>query len=72
MKKTLWTLLLVFGLSGCSTVQVSDDYDTSTDFSQLKTYDWLPAGDQVKPTAEEFEKKNPLIANAFKKPFWPT
>jgi hypothetical protein len=67
MKKTLWTLLLVFGLSGCSTVQVSDDYDTGTDFSQLKTYDWLPAGDQVKPTAEEFEKKNPLIAERIQK-----
>lgn len=49
-------------LSACSSIQVSQDYDKSTDFSQLKHYQWLPTKQQTKPKASNFETQNPLIA----------
>lgn len=36
-------LLLV--VAGCSSLQVSSDYDGAVDFASLRTYDWLPAPD---------------------------
>ena len=41
-------MLQVFGLlalilTGCTTLRVSTDYDPDTDFSGLRSYDWLPA-----------------------------
>ena len=35
------TLLIV---AGCSGVSVNTDYDTGTDFQELHTYRWMPAG----------------------------
>ncbi|MPQ76872.1 DUF4136 domain-containing protein [Hydrogenovibrio sp. JE_KL2] len=49
-------------LSGCSMIQVSQDYDPKADFTQLHSYQWLPADMQTKPKATDFEKTNPLIA----------
>lgn len=38
-----WTVVsLLLLLSGCSSLQVSSDYDGSVDFASLHTYDWLP------------------------------
>jgi len=34
-------LTVSFWLIGCSSLSVSYDYDTQTDFKQLKTYNWL-------------------------------
>ena len=34
--------ILILGGAGCSSVSVSTDYDPQTDFSRLKTYDWMP------------------------------
>ncbi len=34
--------LMIIGL-GCSTISVSSDYDTETDFSNLRTFDFVPA-----------------------------
>ena len=46
MKKNIWIVALVFiiVLAGCSTTYnaVSADYDRSADFSQYKTFAWLP------------------------------
>lgn len=40
----LWRWLIVaFGLVGCSSLQVSSDYDPKADFSALHSYDWLAA-----------------------------
>lgn len=39
--RTLWSMLLVVVLSGCSLMQISSDYDTSADFAGLKTYSWI-------------------------------
>ncbi len=36
-------LLLVVGVSGCASMQVSWDYDANADFSGLHSYAWLPA-----------------------------
>jgi len=33
---------LVFALCGCSSVQISSQYDHSANFSHLKTYAWVP------------------------------
>ncbi|MCP4293419.1 MAG: DUF4136 domain-containing protein [bacterium] len=40
---TLVTIaLLAFFLSGCSTISVNYDYDTTTNFNQYKTFSWAP------------------------------
>ncbi len=40
-------LLIVLGLLvigfGCSSISVQYDYDTKTNFTSLKTFNWLPA-----------------------------
>ena len=43
MKKLLLLALSTGILSGCSSVSVNRDYDTSTDFSSLKTFAWQHA-----------------------------
>lgn len=37
------SFLLIISLAGCSSMQVSWDYDADADFSGLHTYNWLPA-----------------------------
>jgi hypothetical protein len=41
---------------GCSSISVTSDYDPATDFSKLKTYQWLHS-----KGAEDALVKNPLI-----------
>ncbi len=41
MLRMLCLVMLV--LTGCSTLRVSTDYDPATDFSDLHTYEWMPA-----------------------------
>jgi hypothetical protein len=55
MKRSALLLALAFFalLTGCSTVQVETDYDRSVDFTQYKTYRWIP---HVKGTED-----NPLM-----------
>jgi hypothetical protein len=40
--KRFLTVILVVALGGCTTMEISTDYDPSADFSRLRTYDWLP------------------------------
>lgn len=44
MKSTLIILSILFSIvvSACSTLDVSSDYDTTYNFSELKTYKWYP------------------------------
>lgn len=49
-RSRLAALALLAGLAGCSTMEVSSDYDPSASFADLATYDWLdtpkePIGD---------------------------
>ena len=65
MKKFLtaiFGLVFIAALTGCSSIPINQDYDASADFSAIKKVQWLPIQQQVKPTAHEFEKQNPLIA----------
>jgi hypothetical protein len=49
-------------LGGCSTVEVSHDYERQANFSQIQSLMWLPAQAQTTPKAADFAKENPLIA----------
>ena len=42
MLRWIW-FLLALALGGCSTLQVSSDFDPQADFSALHSYAWLPA-----------------------------
>ena len=53
---------LLFGLNGCSSIQVSQDYDATANFSVIETVQWLDETDQIKPKAATFAAQNPLIA----------
>ena len=55
----LWSSLF---LAGCSSVPVNQDYDTSFNFSSIKSVEWLPVAKQTSPKAITFEQQNPLIA----------
>ncbi|MEA3405862.1 MAG: DUF4136 domain-containing protein [Pseudomonadota bacterium] len=55
-------LLLIFGVTGCSTIPVNQDYDSSANFSGIKSMQWLPTAQQTEPKASEFVKQQPLIA----------
>lgn len=54
MKRILGAVLLAWLVAGCAT-NVTQDYDTSVDFSRLKTYDW-----QSRPVRPN---ENPLASN---------
>ncbi len=60
--KFLTLTLPALFLIGCSSVQVSQDYDATANFNHIKTFQWQAAGQQTKPKAADFEKKDPLIA----------
>ena len=45
--RTFWPVILLAALSGCSTMQISSDYDASTNFAGLKTYNWIPEPQKV-------------------------
>ena len=60
MFKLLPVILLacITGVSGCSTVRVSQNYGLENDFSHLKTYQWQPKNGQKE---EELPEKDQLI-----------
>lgn len=46
--KSICILFLLAGAAGCSTVyDVQFDYNTKTDFANLKTYNWLPVPEKT-------------------------
>ena len=58
----IFTGLIVFTLSGllwgCQSIQVSQDYDLSEDFSSLKTYEWQT---KTQPKTGDIRVDNPLL-----------
>ncbi|MDG4812173.1 DUF4136 domain-containing protein [Hydrogenovibrio sp. 3SP14C1] len=66
MKKQIinvvWILSILTLLSGCSGIQVSQDYDDKANFGSIKTLQWVPNDKQIDPKASDFAEKNPLIA----------
>ena len=58
------TMVMLFGhLWGCSSMQVSQDYDLSRDFSSLKTYAWL---NDSQPKTGDIRTDNSLLDNRFR------
>ena len=55
--------VLAWTLVGCSSIQVSQDYDKGVDFSGYHSYQWLPAADQVEPKAVDLQAKNRLVSD---------
>jgi hypothetical protein len=58
MDRGKWFGMLAFVLvfaAGCAPLTVDYDYDTTYDFTKLKTYDWLPSpqGDQMEDMTEK-------------------
>ena len=64
MKKQylLVSCLILFIFSGCSKVQVSQDYDTTMRFPYLKTYNWKPI--QIRENSDP-RVNNPLLHKRF-------
>ena len=56
----LWILwaAAAAALTGCSTLKVSQDYDSTADFSSLKTFAWQ---DTNQPETEDIRVDSPLI-----------
>lgn len=61
------TALCTLAFAGCSSIETSQDYDKHYDFSTLKSYQWLPAENQIAPKAVDFAAKAPLIAERIHK-----
>ena len=40
-------VILILAFSGCSTLPVNTNYDSSANFTGLKTYDWMPDPQEV-------------------------
>ena len=59
IKWTPWAALFIF-LCSCSSVTVSHDYDVTANFSQYKTFDWVP-GEQ--PKTGDIRVDNPFLDN---------
>ena len=60
MRRFAVTLALLASLNvGCSTMEVQVDYDPESDFSGLKTYDWIPG--PRKPTGDPRIDDNTIL-----------
>lgn len=62
MLRVIWAGMLAFALAGCSSIQVSQDYDKKADFSNYQHYQWLAPQDQVAPKAVDLQAKNRLVS----------
>lgn len=56
--KSLFACALLGLVVGCSSIKVSQDYDQSTDFSGLNTYEWKM---EDKPDSGDIRVDNPLL-----------
>lgn len=64
IQAALAALLLAGALQGCSSVQVSHDYDTSRDFSKLKTYAWVARPAARGPETLDEQRIHTAVDNA--------
>lgn len=53
----LLVIWVVIWLTGCTGIQVSQDYDTEADFSRLGTFSWA---DETQPETDDPRIQNPL------------
>ena len=62
--KYIAILLFVF-LAGCSSIEVSHDYNQQINFTQIKHYQWSPT--ESNSSLAKFERKNPFIAKRIRR-----
>jgi len=62
--KYLSLILVTFFMASCATVSVNTDYDSSADFSKLKTYQWASEGPSK--TGDSRIDGNTLLQNRIK------
>lgn len=65
--KAALLMLTVAGLSGCSSIPVSQDYQSVSVLKEYATYQWLPSAMQTAPTADSVQKNHPFIAQRLEK-----
>ncbi len=63
LRINLLLLLVLSFTAGCSTVQVKSDFNPKTDFSRLKTYQWLKSND--KPS-DDVRINNEFVINTIR------
>jgi len=61
---SLYCLLLMIVLTGCSTLKTSSDYQAKTDFTRLKTYAWL---DNKKAPSDSVRLSDPLVVETIQR-----
>jgi hypothetical protein len=66
MNKKLLLILffIIFGLTSCSTVQVSEDFDSTYNFASATTYNW---NKKLQTTTKDLLKGDELLENRFLK-----
>ncbi|TKB10338.1 DUF4136 domain-containing protein [Desulforhopalus sp. IMCC35007] len=66
MNKKLLLILffIIFGLTSCSTVQVSEDFDSTYNFAGATTYNW---NKELQATTVDLLKNDELLKNRFVK-----
>lgn len=68
MFSNIWVLMAVlFLLTGCSRLYVSQDYDASVPLKLHSTYQWLPVSMEQDFTDSVFKQSHPFIAKRFEK-----
>lgn len=53
--------VLLLGMTGCSGVQVSSDYDQEMSFADLHTYTWRQSSGSLGENGKDVQKSNPLL-----------
>lgn len=63
MKKIVWTVCAVslLVLVGCSSIQVSEDFDRKAPFTTYKTFDWMAKPEKMPDTARGAIERSPLL-----------
>lgn len=65
MKNLLYSLLAIIVLSSCSGMKVTTDYDPAADFSQYKTYNFLPWSKQSGEILSDYDKRRVRAAATY-------
>lgn len=56
MKKLIYSLVAIFILSSCSSLKVTTDYDPKVDFTQYKTFNFLPWSKQMDKILSKYDQ----------------
>ena len=65
--KGMLLLCAVLLAAGCSSVSVSHDFDSQTDFANLRTYSWVTAPESTSENVQRELEKNSLVEGRVKR-----